>query len=253
MQLSDTIAIITGGASGLGEACVRRIVSSGGKAAILDLNADRGQALATELGATAIFAKTDVTREDDVAAALDATSVAFGGVNAAVSCAGIAIAAKTVGRDGAHALEAYRKVVDINLTGTFNVARLAAERMQSNTPNPDGERGVIVNTASVAAFDGQKGQPAYASSKAGVVGLTLPMARDLAGQGIRVNCIAPGLFLTPMMESLPEEAQAALAEQPLFPKRLGQPSEIADLAVFLITSPYMNAATVRLDAGIRLP
>lgn len=253
MRIEDVKAVVTGGASGLGEATVREIVGAGGCAAILDMNAKRGEDLAAELGARAIFVKTDVTSEDGVTAALDAAQAAFGGLNAALSFAGIAIAMKTVGKEGPHPLDLYSKVIQVNLIGTFNVARLAADRMAKNTPDENGLTGVIVNTASIAGYEGQKGQAAYASSKGGVIGLTLPMARDLASYGIRVNTIAPGLILTPMMQSLPEEAREALSKQPLLPKRLGKPEEIAKLARFLIENDYMNGEVVRLDAGIRLP
>lgn len=253
MQLSKTVAIVTGGASGLGEATVREIVGGGGKVGILDMNTARGEALVSELGDSAIFIKTDVTDEAGVTAALDSTIAAFGNINAALSFAGIAIAMKTLGKDGPHPLEMYRKVIDVNLVGIFNVSRLAAERIAKNEPDENGLTGVIVNTASIAGYEGQKGQPAYGSSKAGVIGLTLPMARDLASYGIRVNTIAPGLIMTPMMAQLPEEAQEALSKQPLLPRRLGKASEIAHLARFLIENDYMNGETVRMDAGIRLP
>lgn len=253
MKLTETVAVVTGGASGLGEACVRNLVAGGARVAILDLDADRGERLARDLNGAAHFARADATSESDVSAALDACQSAFGRVTAAINCAGIAVAVKTIGKAGAHPLALYRKVLDVNLTGTFNVCRLAAERMQANLPDENGERGAIVLTASVAAFDGQKGQAAYASSKGGIVALTLPMARDLADVGIRVNTVAPGLFLTPMMESLPQPAQDALAHQPLFPKRLGKPSELASLVRFLVECPYINAETIRLDGGARLP
>ncbi|WP_170433093.1 3-hydroxyacyl-CoA dehydrogenase [Ruegeria arenilitoris] len=253
MKLNETTAIVTGGASGLGEACARRIVENGGRVGILDLNHAGGEALAEELGKAAVFVPTNVTSADDVTVALDVVAAELGRVNAVVNCAGIAIAQKTLGKDGAHPLDDFRKVQEINLIGSFNVARLTAERMQSNTPNEDGERGVIINTASIAAFDGQKGQSAYAASKGGIASMTLPMARDLAAHGIRVNTMAPGLFLTPMMTSLPEAAQDALAQQPLFPKRLGDPSEIAALACFMIENAYLNASIIRLDGGVRLP
>ncbi|WP_039019607.1 SDR family NAD(P)-dependent oxidoreductase [Halocynthiibacter namhaensis] len=253
MKLENVIAMVTGGASGLGEACARAIIKAGGKVVAVDMNEQRGADLAVELGDNLIFAQGDVTSEQDIGAALDACEATHGPVNALVNCAGIAIAAKTVGRDGAHPMSSFSKVIDVNLKGTFNTCRLAAERMQHNGADEDGNTGVIVNTASIAAFDGQKGQPAYAASKAGVAGMTLPMARDLASYGIRVNCIAPGLFLTPMLQGLPEEAQEALGKQPLFPKRLGKPSEVADLAVFLISHSYMNGEIIRVDGGIRLP
>lgn len=253
MRIEETVAVVTGGASGLGEAAVREIIARGGKAAIVDLNEDQGNALSEELGDKAIFCKADVCNEDNVSGMLDSCVSTFGKVTAAVNFAGIAVAVKTLGKDGPHSLKLYQKVIDINLIGTFNVSRLASERMQKNTANEDGELGVIVNTASVAAFDGQKGQSAYAASKAGVAGLTLPMARDLASYGVRVNTIAPGLFLTPMLAALPEEALEALSNQPLFPQRLGKPEEIAKLACFMIESAYLNAEVIRLDGGIRLP
>ena len=253
MKLSETVAVVTGGASGLGEAVVRHVVGNGGKAAIIDLNEERAAALANEFSGSVIHAGRDVTSAEDVTEAMTKTQDAFGSLNAAVNCAGIAIAEKTLGRDGPHDLARYQRVVDINLSGSFNVARLAAERMAQNDANTNGERGAIVFTASIAAFDGQKGQPAYAASKGGIVGMTLAMARDLSQNGIRVNTIAPGLFLTPMMASLPEPAQEALSQQPLFPKRLGNPAEFGRLAGFMIECPYMNAETVRLDAGVRLP
>ncbi len=253
MQSADLKAVVTGGASGLGEATVRAIRERGGRAAIFDLNAEKGAALAAELGEGVSFHAVDVTDEAAVAAALDAADAAMGGLNMAVNCAGIAIAEKVVGRDGPHDLGRFRKVIDINLVGTFNVMRLAAARMAANTPNADGERGVIVNTASIAALEGQKGQIAYAASKGGVAGMTLPAARDLAREGIRVNTIAPGLFETPMFEGLNEEAKAELAKDVLFPRRLGRPAEYAALVLFLAENPYMNGALVRIDGGIRLP
>lgn len=253
MELKQTVAVITGGASGLGEACVRDLVAQGGKVAIFDLNSEAGAALAEELGPDAIFCEVDVTDEDSVVAGLDAVEEAFSQISVAINCAGIAIAVKTMGRDGPHSLSAYRKVLDINLVGSFNVVRLAVARMQKNALNDDGEAGVIVNMASVAAFDGQKGQAAYSSSKGGIASMTLPISRDLASYGIRVNTVAPGLFLTPMMASLPEAAREALAQQPLMPKRLGKPSELAHLVRFMIENPYINGEVVRLDGGVRLP
>ncbi|PTX56118.1 NAD(P)-dependent dehydrogenase (short-subunit alcohol dehydrogenase family) [Litoreibacter ponti] len=253
MDISQTVALISGGASGLGAASARVIVAGGGKVVLLDRDAERGATLASELGEGARFAQTDVTSESSVETARDWALSEFGRITGAVNCAGIAIAAKTVGRDGAHPLADFQRSIDINLVGSFNVCRLAAEAMQDNDPNADGERGVLINTASVAAFDGQKGQPAYAASKGGIVGMTLPMARDLAGIGVRTMAIAPGLFLTPMLEGLPEAAQEALASQPLFPKRLGKPEEFGKLVRFIIESPYLNGSTVRLDGGIRMP
>ncbi|SEO97617.1 NAD(P)-dependent dehydrogenase, short-chain alcohol dehydrogenase family [Salinihabitans flavidus] len=253
MDIQSTIAVVTGGASGLGEATVRELAAGGAKVGIFDRDAERGEAVATELGENVIFCSVDVTDEASVNTALDTVSERFGAINAVVNCAGIAIAAKTVGRDGPHALDAYRKVIDVNLVGTFNVLRLTAARMEKNAPNEDGERGAIVNTASVAAFDGQKGQAAYAASKGGVVATTLPVARDLGRSGIRINTIAPGLFLTPMFESLGEEVCKELAKDVVFPARLGRPSEYARLASFLLSHPYMNGETIRLDGALRMP
>ena len=253
MKLGETRALVTGGASGLGEATVRAINAGGGKVAILDMDSVRGNKLAEELGSSTIFCKTDVTNEDSVKSAIEKTMDSFGKLNVVLNFAGIAIAVKTLGRDGPHDLNLYKKVVDVNLNGTFNVSRLAAEYISKNTPNESGLTGLIVNTASVAGYDGQKGQAAYAASKAGVIGLTLPMARDLASYGVRVNTIAQGLIITPMLESLPEEAQEALSNQPLLPRRLGKPAEIAHLACFMIENEYLNGEVIRLDAGIRLP
>lgn len=253
MKLGETRALVTGGASGLGEATVRAINAGGGKVAILDMDSVRGNKLAEELGSSTIFCKTDVTNEDSVKSAIEKTIDSFGKLNVVLNFAGIAIAVKTLGRDGPHDLNLYKKVVDVNLNGTFNVSRLAAEYISKNTPNESGLTGLIVNTASVAGYDGQKGQAAYAASKAGVIGLTLPMARDLASYGVRVNTIAPGLIITPMLESLPEEAQEALSNQPVLPRRLGKPAEIAHLACFMIENEYLNGEVIRLDAGIRLP
>lgn len=253
MKLGETRALVTGGASGLGEATVRAINAGGGKVAILDMDSIRGNKLAEELGSSTIFCKTDVTNEDSVKSAIEKTIDSFGKLNVVLNFAGIAIAVKTLGRDGPHDLNLYKKVVDVNLNGTFNVSRLAAEYISKNTPNESGLTGLIVNTASVAGYDGKKGQAAYAASKAGVIGLTLPMARDLASYGVRVNTIAPGLIITPMLESLPEEAQEAISSQPLLPRRLGKPAEIAHLACFMIENEYLNGEVIRLDAGIRLP
>ncbi len=251
--MDQVVAWVSGGASGLGAATARAIVGAGGKVVMLDRDTEKGAALASELGDAARFVEADVTDEGALQAARDRALGAFGTVTAAISCAGIALAAKTVGRDGAHPLDMFKRSIDINLVGSFNLARLAAEAMQQNSPDADGQRGVIIHTASVAAYEGQKGQPAYAASKGGVVGMVLPMARDLADQGIRVMAIAPGLFLTPMLEGLPEPAQEALARQPLFPKRLGRPEEFGAMVNTIIASPYLNGSTIRLDGGIRLP
>ncbi|MDA0361635.1 MAG: SDR family NAD(P)-dependent oxidoreductase [Proteobacteria bacterium] len=253
MKNNEIVALVTGGASGLGEASVRELISKGAKVAILDRDQERGKSLAKELGSNVMFVPTDVTSEESVVSAISQAKEKYGFINVVVNCAGIAVAEKTVGKDGAHKLASFNKTLNINLSGSFNVSRLASEAMQSNSLNDQGERGVIINTASVAAFDGQKGQVAYAASKGGVASMTLPMARDLAQVGIRVLAIAPGLFMTPMLVGLPEKALESLSSQPLFPQRLGDPKEFGELVLFMIGAAYLNAEVVRLDAGIRLP
>jgi NAD(P)-dependent dehydrogenase (short-subunit alcohol dehydrogenase family) len=249
MHIQSVKAIITGGASGLGAATARALREGGAQVTILDRDAERGAALAAEIGAT--YATVDVTDEASVLAGIGAAKAAMGGINVLVNCAGIAIGEKTLGREGPHDLARYRKVIDVNLVGTFNCIRLAAAEMAGNEL-VDGERGAIVNTASIAAFDGQKGQAAYAASKAAVAGMTLPIARDLAQNGIRINTIAPGLFLTPMLLGLPEEARAQLAADVTFPKRLGDPAEYARLARFMVECGYLNGETVRIDGALRM-
>ncbi|MET4128207.1 SDR family NAD(P)-dependent oxidoreductase [Roseovarius sp. MBR-6] len=250
MRITDTAAIITGGASGLGEATARHFRAQGAEVTILDRDGARGADVAAEIGAS--FAETDVTDEGSVAAAIAAAKSAMGRITAVINCAGVATGAKVLGRDGPHPLDAFRRTLDINLVGTFNVARLAAAEMAGNAPDADGARGVIVNTASIAAFDGQKGQAAYAASKGGIVGLTLPMARDLAREGIRVMAIAPGIFSTPMMRGLPPEVQDSLAAEVTFPKRLGDPDEYARLAAFIVDCDYLNGEVIRLDGALRM-
>ena len=230
MELKEKVAIVTGGASGLGEACARRFALQGANIGILDVDEEKGDRLAAELGAQAIYCRTDVTSEKSVQAAVDKTVEKFGGIHVVINCAGVGTAAKVLGKNGPMALEHFNRVVQINLVGTLNVIRLAAAKIVVNTPNADGEKGVVINTASAAAFDGQIGQAAYSASKAGVVGMTLPIAREFADYGIRVMTIAPGLFRTPMLESLPQKVQAALGQMVPFPKRLGKPSEFARLA-----------------------
>ena len=252
MQIKNNAFIVTGGASGLGEAVSRMIIESGGRAVIADVQSDKGTALAAELGDRASFIRCDVTREDDAVATV-AAGQATGPLRGLVNCAGIAIGAKTVGKDGPHELASFARVIGINLIGTFNMIRLAADAMAKLEATADGERGVMINTASVAAYDGQIGQAAYAASKGGVVGMTLPIARDLARQGIRCVTIAPGLFATPMLLSMPAEVQDALGKQPPFPSRLGQPAEYAALAKHIIENVMLNGETIRLDAAIRLP
>lgn len=250
MKIADTCAVITGGASGLGEATARQFAANGAKVALFDLNEDAGQKVATDLGGT--FHKVDVTDEDSVAAAIAAAKEAMGTINAAVNCAGIAPAATTIGKNGPHPLHTFQKTIDINLVGSFNVARLAAEVMAENNAEDDGARGVIINTASIAAMDGQRGQAAYAASKGGIVGLSLPMARDLARAGIRVMAIAPGIFLTPMLMGLPQEVQDQLAQDVTCPKRLGRPDEYAKLAQFIVESGYLNGEVIRIDGALRM-
>lgn len=251
MQLRDTSALVTGGASGLGAATARRLAAAGANVVVCDLNVDAGEAIAAELGGA--FARTDVTEPDDVAAAIE-VAAEMGPLRSLVNCAGIGWVGRTIDRGGsAHDLEAFATVVAINLTGTFNCIRLAAAAMATLDPVDDhGSRGAIVNTASVAAFEGQIGQAAYSASKGGVAGMTLPIARDLASVGVRVNTIAPGIIDTAMLAALPEEAKSSLGQQVLFPKRLGQPAEYAALAEFLLTHDYMNGETVRMDGGIRM-
>jgi len=250
MRIDQTCAVVTGGASGLGEATVRLLCANGAQVTILDRQAERGRTLAAEIGAT--FAETDVTDEASVKAAMATALAAMGRINAAVNCAGIGTAEKTLHKEGPHSLDHYRRVIDINLVGTFNVARLAAAEMAKNPPGDDGQRGVIVNTASVAAFDGQKGQVAYASSKAAIAGMSLPMARDLGREGIRVMAIAPGIFLTPMLMGLPEDVQKSLAADVTCPQRLGDPAEYASLVRFIIECGYLNGETIRIDGGLRM-
>ena len=253
MNGNEVVALVTGGASGLGEASVRSIVSNGGKVLILDLNVPSGEVLAKEFPQSVKFVKTDVTDADSVQTGIDLCLTEFGLINAVVNCAGIAVVEKTIGKDGAHSLAEFEKAININVTGTFNVSRLAALAMENNKPFSGGERGIIINTASVAAYDGQKGQVAYAASKGGVAAMTLPMARDLAQVGIRVMAIAPGLFMTPMLAGLPTKTLEVLSTQPLFPNRLGTPQEYGELVIFIIKAGYLNAEVIRLDGGIRLP
>ncbi|MFK7744162.1 MAG: SDR family NAD(P)-dependent oxidoreductase [Roseobacter sp.] len=250
MDLRTTKAVITGGASGLGEATARYFAAKGAQVTLLDRDQQRGAEVAQDIGAT--FIETDVTDDTSATNAITQAKNAMGGITAAVNCAGIAVGIKTVGRDGPHDLGAFQRTIDINLVGTFNIARLAAEAMQANAAEADGARGVIINTASIAAYDGQKGQTAYAASKGGVVGLCLPMARDLASSGIRVMTIAPGIFMTPMLAGLGEEVQAQLAADVPCPPRLGDPQEYARLAGFIVTSGYLNGEVIRIDGALRM-
>ncbi len=252
MNVGDCSAIIAGGASGLGEACVRRLAAEGARVAILDFAVEKGEQLASALGSKAIFATADVTSGESVQAAVLKVIESFGGINVVINCAGVADPGKALTKKGPMPLANFNRVVQINLIGTFNVIRLAVEHMVKNAPNAEGERGVIINTASAAAFDGQIGQPAYSASKAGVVGMTLPLAREFADYGIRVMTIAPGLFNTPMMAGLPEAVREALAKMPPFPQRLGRPQEFAQLVHHIIENPMLNGEVIRLDGALRM-
>jgi NAD(P)-dependent dehydrogenase (short-subunit alcohol dehydrogenase family) len=252
MDLHNSNFIVTGGASGLGAATVRRLVAGGARIVIADLAADAGAALASELGSVAEFVETDVTDQDSAAAAVRIATERFGPLSGLINCAGIAPGEKVLGRNGLHQLATFQRAVAINLTGTFNMIRLAADAMHRRDPNGEGERGVIVNTASVAAFDGQIGQAAYAASKAGVVGMTLPLARELASYGIRVMTIAPGIFETPMLLGMPQPVQDSLGRSVPFPPRLGRPAEFAELVAHAIENVMLNGEIVRLDGALRM-
>jgi NAD(P)-dependent dehydrogenase (short-subunit alcohol dehydrogenase family) len=252
MKLNSVRAVITGGASGLGNAVAQRLVAAGAQVTLIDVNEAVGQAAAKALGNAARFATVDVTKEEVVNAAIAKAQSDMGGINLAVNCAGIAPPRRIVNREGAMPADFFRKVIEVNLVGTLLVSKAAAAAMQANTPNEEGERGVIIMTASVAAFDGQIGQVAYSASKSGVVGMTLPMARDLSSLGIRVMTIAPGIFKTPMMASLPQEAQDSLGKQVPFPPRLGRPEEYAALVTHICENSMLNGECIRLDGAIRM-
>ncbi len=251
MEIRNNAFIVTGGSSGLGAACVRRLAGLGGHVLIADVNQEAGQQLAEELGPAVNFLLTDVTSEDSVQAAVSAAA-ATGSLRGVVNCAGIAIASRVLGRERPHDLASFQKVLMVNVVGTFNVIRLAAAAMQQSEANAEGERGVIVNTASVAAYDGQIGQAAYSASKGGVVGMTLPIARELARYGIRVMTIAPGIFDTAMLAGLPEKARQSLGEQVPFPSRLGRPDEYAALMQHIMENPMLNGEVIRLDGALRM-
>jgi NAD(P)-dependent dehydrogenase (short-subunit alcohol dehydrogenase family) len=252
MQISGGVFIVTGAASGLGAATARMLVGGEGKVVLADMNKAAGEALAAELGSSARFVETDVADEASAQACVTAATSGFGTLHGLVNCAGIVIGEKTVGKEGPHALASFKRVIDVNLVGSFNMIRLAADVMCRNEPNAAGERGVIVNTASVAAFDGQIGQVAYAASKAGIAGMTLPIARDLARSGIRVMTIAPGIFETPMLLGMPAEVQEALGKMVPFPSRLGKPAEYAALARHIFENSMLNGEVIRLDGAIRM-
>lgn len=252
MEIKDSVAMVTGGASGLGEATVRNIVSGGGKAVILDMDGEKGQDLADQLGDGAIFIRTDVTDEASVQSAIDKTVEAFGTPQILVNCAGIGGSKRVVGKEGPYDLASFARVIQVNLIGTFNVIRLVGAKMFSNTPNKENERGVIINTASVAAFEGQIGQAAYSASKGGIVSMTLPIAREFASRGIRVMTIAPGLFDTPMISRWPEDKRKAFEATIPFPSRFGYSEEYALLVESIIRNPMLNGSTIRLDGAIRM-
>jgi NAD(P)-dependent dehydrogenase (short-subunit alcohol dehydrogenase family) len=252
MQIADHTFLVSGGGSGLGAACARLLAAGGGNVVIADLNRQAGEALAAELGSRVRFAATDVTDEAAVRGAVETATHTFGALHGAVNCAGIAVAERVLGKTGPHDLEAFSRVIRVNLIGTFNVLRLAAAAIATAPPGPGGERGVIVNTASVAAFEGQIGQAAYAASKGGVVSLTLPAARELARHGIRVVTIAPGTFDTPLLAGLPEPARQSLGQQVPFPPRLGRPEEFAALVRHIIENEMLNGGVIRLDGALRM-
>lgn len=252
MNLSEACAVISGGASGLGNAVATHVVAAGGCVAILDVNEEQGQAVAAELGEQAMFLSTDVSDEEQINAAVTEASDTFGRITLVVNCAGILGAGRVLGREGPMAGEHFARVIHVNLIGTFLLSKAAAAAMQDNEPNAEGERGVIINTASVAAFEGQIGQAAYSASKGGMVGMTLPMAREFARIGIRVMTIAPGIFMTPMMGVLSQEIQDSLAAQVPFPSRLGRPEEYADLVAHIYSNTMLNGETIRLDGAIRM-
>jgi len=252
MELKESVFVVTGGGSGLGAATARMIVAGGGKVVLADVNKAAGEALAAELGANARFAETDVTNEASAKAAVELAVSTFGKLNGLVNCAGVAPAEKVLGKEGPHRLESFAKVININLVGSFNMIRLAAEVMAKGEPNAQGERGVIVSTASVAAFDGQLGQAAYAASKGGVVAMTLPIARELARSGIRVMTIAPGIMETPMLMGMPQEVQDSLGKMVPFPSRMGKPAEYAALVRHIAENSYLNGEVIRLDGAIRM-
>lgn len=252
MQLNEVKALITGGVSGLGLAVARKVVANGGQAVLLDINDEAGAKVETELGGAVSYVRTDVTSEQGVVDAVTLAVEHMGLINVAVNCAGIIGAGRVLGREAPMALDFFSKVIQVNLVGSFNIIKAAGAAMESNTPGPDGQRGVIVSTASVAAFDGQIGQAAYSASKAGIAGMTLPIAREYARIGVRVNTIAPGIFWTPMVDGMPEHIQESLSASIPFPSRLGKPEEFAELVAHIMENEYLNGETIRLDGAVRL-
>jgi NAD(P)-dependent dehydrogenase (short-subunit alcohol dehydrogenase family) len=253
MNSKDVVALVTGGASGLGEASITELVKKGARVVIVDVDSDKGEKLAVNIGEGAIFVKTDVTSEADVRQAIQKAVDAFGKINVVINCAGIVNPGKLIGRKGPLPLESFNKVMQLNLVGTLNVIRLTVEQMINNTPDEEGERGIIINCASIAAFEGQIGQAAYSASKAGIVGMTLPIAREVADYGIRVMAIAPGIFETPMMAGLPPAVKEDMAKTVPFPRRLGKPIEFAKLALHIIDNIMLNGCCIRLDGALRMP
>lgn len=253
MNHKDVVALVTGGASGLGEASILELVKKGAKVVVTDVDADKGEKLAANIGADAIFVKTDVISETDVRHTIQKAVDTFGKINVVINCAGVVNPGKLIGRKGPLPLDAFNKVLQINLVGTLNVIRLAVEQMMNNKPDEDGEKGVIINTASIAAFEGQIGQVAYSASKAGIVGMTLPIAREISDYGIRIVTIAPGIFETPMMAGLPSAVKEDMAKTVPFPRRLGKPLEFAKMVLHIIDNVMMNGCCVRLDGALRMP
>ncbi|NRB70407.1 MAG: SDR family NAD(P)-dependent oxidoreductase [Xanthomonadales bacterium] len=252
MQLNTVKAVITGGVSGLGLAVARHFVAAGARAALLDINDEAGAAAEAELGEAVRYIRTDVTSESEVQEAVQQSLAGMGGINVAINCAGIIGAGRVLGREAPMALDYFSRVIQINLVGSFNVCKAAAAAMEQNEAGQDGERGVIINTASVAAYEGQIGQAAYSASKAGIIGMTLPLAREFARFGVRVNSVAPGIFWTPMVDGMPEQVQEALNASIPFPSRLGKPEEFAELAAHMVENSYFNGETIRLDGAVRL-
>ena len=252
MDIKNNTIIVTGGASGLGEATAEMVVAQGGHVVIADMNHEAGEALAAKLGTNARFIERDVTNEEHAQATIALAQTDFGGLQGLINCAGIAIGEKTIGKNGPHRLETFARVININLIGSFNMLRIAADVMSKQEPNSDGERGVLINTASVAAFDGQIGQVAYAASKGGIAGMTLPIARDLSRSGIRIMTIAPGIFETAMLMGMPQDVQDSLGKQVPFPSRLGRPHEYAQLVQSIFSNVMLNGETIRLDGAIRM-